>query len=200
MKVYRVVTERDGEKIKEQGKISTEIVREEFRYAAETMQEVWDAIEWMRNDPERAILAFLEEAPAITVLVPNAKVTGRPIKTIETENWTMNTRNFVKKSLIGLSLLTVMLAINCYAEEAERTYENYGHFYVVHFSYTTRSYSVPATMSGQPHYSATISVYEVLNGGKKLLSEFEGKYTEKGCFEDDPKSLVKYAIEKAKGG
>lgn len=78
MKVYRVVTERDGETKKEPGKTSTELLREEHRFAAETMQEVWDAIDWLRNDPERVLLAVIEEAPAITVLGNNAEVTGMP--------------------------------------------------------------------------------------------------------------------------
>ena len=68
MKVYRVVTERDGAATKEPGKASVELLREEFRYAANTMQEVWDAIEWLRNDTERTVIALIEEAPAITVL------------------------------------------------------------------------------------------------------------------------------------
>jgi len=68
MKVYRVVTERDGDTTKEPGRTSTDIVREEFRFAAETMQEVWDAIEWIRNDQERDLIAVIEEATAITVL------------------------------------------------------------------------------------------------------------------------------------
>ena len=72
MKVYRVVTERDGETTREHGKVSTELVREDFRYAAETMQEVWDAIGWLRNDPERTLIALVEEAPAITVLTPRS--------------------------------------------------------------------------------------------------------------------------------
>lgn len=72
MKVYRVVTERDGETKKEPGKTSTELIQETHRYAAETMQEVWDAIDWLRNDPERVLLAVIEEAPAITVLGHNA--------------------------------------------------------------------------------------------------------------------------------
>jgi len=76
MKVYRVVTERDGATTKEPGKTSTELLREEHRYAAETMQEVWDAIDWLRNDPERVLLAVIEEAPAITVLGHNAEITG----------------------------------------------------------------------------------------------------------------------------
>jgi len=68
MKVYRVVTERDGAMTKEPGEVSVDLLREEFRYAADTMQEVWDAIEWMRNDAERTVIALIEEAPAITVL------------------------------------------------------------------------------------------------------------------------------------
>lgn len=68
MKVFRVVTEHDGSTIKETGKSSTEIIREEFRFAADTIQQVWDEIEWLRSDPERTILAVHEEAPAITVL------------------------------------------------------------------------------------------------------------------------------------
>jgi len=68
MKVYRVVTERDGAATKEPGKVSVELLREEFRYAANTMQEVWDAIEWMRNDTEHTVIALIEEAPAVTVL------------------------------------------------------------------------------------------------------------------------------------
>ena len=70
MKVSRVVTERDGATMKQPGLTSIEMLREEFRYAANTMQEVWDAIEWMRNDTERNVLALIEEAPAVTVLIP----------------------------------------------------------------------------------------------------------------------------------
>ena len=77
MKVFRVVTERDGATTKELGKTSTELLREEHRFAAETMQEVWDAIDWLRNDPERTLLAMIEEAPAITVLVPNSNYANR---------------------------------------------------------------------------------------------------------------------------
>ena len=68
MKVYRVVTERDGATTTEPGRTSVELVREEFRYAANTIQRVWDAIEWIRNDPERTLLAVVEEAPSIDVL------------------------------------------------------------------------------------------------------------------------------------
>ena len=68
MKVYRVVTERDGATIKEPGRTSVDLVREEFRYAANTIQRVWDAIDWLRNDPERTLIAVVEEYPSIDVL------------------------------------------------------------------------------------------------------------------------------------
>lgn len=68
MKVYRVVAERDGATTRKPGEVSVEIVREDYRYAAESMQQVWDAIADLRNDPERTLIAIVEEAPAITVL------------------------------------------------------------------------------------------------------------------------------------
>lgn len=71
MKVFRVVTERDGETTRGPGKTSTELVRETLLYAADTMQEVWDAIEWLRSDPERTLVELIEAAPAITVLTPS---------------------------------------------------------------------------------------------------------------------------------
>jgi hypothetical protein len=70
MKIFRVVTERDGQTTKEPGRVTTGIVREEFRYAATTIKDVWDAITWLHNDPERTLIALIEDAPSITVLTP----------------------------------------------------------------------------------------------------------------------------------
>jgi hypothetical protein len=67
VKLFRVVTERDGAKTKEPG-TSTEIVREEFRFAAESIEVVWKAIDWIRHDPERSLIAIVEDAPMVTVL------------------------------------------------------------------------------------------------------------------------------------
>ena len=78
MKVFRVVTERDGETTREPGKTSTELVRETLLYAADTMQEVWDAIEWLRSDPERTLVELVEVAPAITVLTPSNDLAKPP--------------------------------------------------------------------------------------------------------------------------
>jgi len=70
MKIFRVVTERTGETTAASGTgiRSTEIQRMDHRYAAETITEVWDAIEWIRNDQEQTVIAIVEEHPAITIL------------------------------------------------------------------------------------------------------------------------------------
>jgi len=71
MKVYQVVYEHDGEITAEPGKQSIEINRVTVRYAAEHIAEVWEAIEWLRNDEEQTIIAIIEEAPAIIMLGSN---------------------------------------------------------------------------------------------------------------------------------
>ena len=68
MKVYRVVYEEDGETTTEPGKRATEIRRVDLRYAAEKINQVWEAIDWLLNDEERTVIAIVEESPAITVL------------------------------------------------------------------------------------------------------------------------------------
>ena len=68
MKVFLVVVENDGETTREPGMVSTEIKRMDIRYSAESIEQVWNAIEWLRNDPERTIMAIVEESPSITVL------------------------------------------------------------------------------------------------------------------------------------
>ena len=68
MKVFRVVIERDGKTIKAPGITETEIKREEFRYAANTIQEVWTQIGFRLEDPECTVIALHEEHPAIHVL------------------------------------------------------------------------------------------------------------------------------------
>jgi len=76
MKVFRVIIERDGKTRKVDGVKTTEIDRAEYRFAAETMEEVWEEILWIRDDVEKTLIAIVEEAPAITILTPNAQVTG----------------------------------------------------------------------------------------------------------------------------
>jgi len=68
MKVFRVVTERDGETTKQPGGSKTAILREEFRYAAEDIEQVWEALDYIRKDQDRTIIGIIEEAPAIQIL------------------------------------------------------------------------------------------------------------------------------------
>ncbi len=66
MKVFAVVTERDGETTKSPGHVETEIGRTTRRFAAETIESVWESRFW--RDPEETIVAIYEEHPAIVVL------------------------------------------------------------------------------------------------------------------------------------
>lgn len=69
MKLYRVVTEQDGPSHKdEERQLVTKILRSEYRYAADSIQEVWDEIEWLRIDPEITVIALIEDAPSVTVV------------------------------------------------------------------------------------------------------------------------------------
>lgn len=68
MKVFRVVVERDGETTREPGKVSTEVIRDSYIYAANDINDVWGSIEWLRNDPEKIVVAIVEEFSAITVI------------------------------------------------------------------------------------------------------------------------------------
>jgi hypothetical protein len=83
--------------------------------------------------------------------------------------------------------------------EAERTYQGDGHFYIIHFTYDAGLSMIPATSPvGQLHYSALITVSEIVNGAKKEIATFNGQYTERGCFEDDPQTLVEMALKMKK--
>lgn len=60
--------------------------------------------------------------------------------------------------------------------------------------------SAPATFPpGQSHYKATITVYVYGQSGDSAwlvpFRPFPGQWTEQGCSEDDPTTLVKYALE-----
>jgi len=71
MKIFRVVTEKDGIIKKMPGKIDTEIIQNNYRYAAETIQEVWAAIEHLLTNEDEIITAIIEEHPAVIVLNNN---------------------------------------------------------------------------------------------------------------------------------
>lgn len=69
MKIFVVMTERDGKKTREPGKSVTEIERITRRYAAEDIAEV---LEELHNLPlesyEETLMAVYEEHPAVTIL------------------------------------------------------------------------------------------------------------------------------------
>lgn len=71
MKVFRVVTQRDGNTVKAPGVSETEIRQINRLYGADTMQQVWDEIESIRNDPEEDLIAIVEEHPAIQIVTSN---------------------------------------------------------------------------------------------------------------------------------
>lgn len=97
-------------------------------------------------------------------------------------------------AMVGcICLLSAGVALSA---QAQRAYQNSGHFYIIDFDYNTEWATVPVTNPpGQPHYSAKITVSEIVDGEKKELATFGGQYTEKGCFEDDPASLVTQALK-----
>lgn len=64
-KVFRVVTEYDGETTKKPGETTTELKTREYRYAAEDIEQVWEAF---TVDPEETLIAIHEEHPAIIII------------------------------------------------------------------------------------------------------------------------------------
>jgi hypothetical protein len=116
---------------------------------------------------------------------------------------------FRSDSMIKLLILfTLLLTSNLSAQEylqgysfgnrvATRDYQFDDRFFIVRYEYNPFGItSVPSTMGeSQAHYSANITVSEIVNGRAVELSKHGGVYTERGCFEDDPKTLVLNALK-----
>lgn len=68
MRVYVVRVERDGKTIAAPGVSETELKREDFLFAAETIGQVWEAIDFLRSDPEAHLIGVWEQHPAIQIL------------------------------------------------------------------------------------------------------------------------------------
>lgn len=79
MKLFKVLDETDGATTREPGtgKVSTEIIRAETFYAAESIEAVWDHIAWMRRDPERTVVLVAEVAPMVEVIQSVIDEAGR---------------------------------------------------------------------------------------------------------------------------
>ena len=67
MKVFSLITERDGDTTKAPGLVTTEIKRIERLYAAREFRDVWEFAQPFENDGE-TIISIAEVAPAIQVL------------------------------------------------------------------------------------------------------------------------------------
>jgi hypothetical protein len=80
-------------------------------------------------------------------------------------------------------------------KEVEITYKDYSGFYVIKFVYNDSFCTIPATNPpGRPHYSATITVYEVKDGDTVVIGKpFSGTYTAGKCYEDEPTGLIDQA-------
>jgi len=72
VKVFEVMTESDGETTQKPGRRVTEIEHASYYYAAETIQEVWEATKWIRDDAEQTVIAVLERYPSISIIQPAA--------------------------------------------------------------------------------------------------------------------------------
>lgn len=68
MKIFEVVTGRDGYTVRAPGVSETEVIREKLLFAANSIEEVWDYIKWIRDDPEQELLAIAEAAEAVTII------------------------------------------------------------------------------------------------------------------------------------
>lgn len=80
MKIFRVVTERDGITTKQPGKVNTEILQSDYRYAAETIQQVWIAINRLLISEEETVVAVVEEHPSIIILTNEQTVSEQQQK------------------------------------------------------------------------------------------------------------------------
>ncbi len=72
MKVFVVITERDGKINKKPGETTTEITKTSVRFAAQTIEQVWEKFKSMPMLDTEILTAIYEEHPAIVIL--NEKV------------------------------------------------------------------------------------------------------------------------------
>lgn len=103
------------------------------------------------------------------------------------------------KYILRLLVFLILLLGFTFGEYAERTYQEDGlGFFVIEYNYTTEWFTQPLTNPiGDPHYSATITIYQIINDKKVLLDKpFSGVYIVNGCWEDKPETLVKATMKR----
>ena len=70
VKVFRVITEHEGNTVSAPGASKTEIIRQDHIYVAENMSDVWTDTLWLRSSGEYEIIAIIEEYPSCTIIKP----------------------------------------------------------------------------------------------------------------------------------
>ena len=78
MKLYVVQWDEDGPTTRKPGEVSTEIKRMTIYYAASSLEQVWNAIEYIRADPEKTLFSIAQGTEALTVLPDTAESEGKP--------------------------------------------------------------------------------------------------------------------------
>jgi len=68
MKLYQVSYNEDGRTIKASGVTETEIRRCDLFFAAESIEKVWEATQWVRDDEEKEFIHVGEVCSSIQVL------------------------------------------------------------------------------------------------------------------------------------
>jgi len=68
MKVYVVVTQYEGETTKEPGRVSTKIEHNQYLFAAESIDQVWDEANRLVRASGDEIVTIHEEHPSIVIL------------------------------------------------------------------------------------------------------------------------------------
>lgn len=113
---------------------------------------------------------------------------------------------FIRQAAIAAILLLVAVFSkaqsfndNC-QETAYKTHKDSTGTYQIKYEYNSCWFSQPATYPpGEPHYSATITVYKVDSTKKDTTitilvgKPFGGTYVKQGCFEDVPEYNVNQA-------
>jgi hypothetical protein len=66
--IFQVITERDGDTCTAPGVTSTEILREEFYFAASGIDVVWEATDWLRDNITRRLVSITDLGLPIRVL------------------------------------------------------------------------------------------------------------------------------------